>query len=187
LKPRAKRPSGGLKPPIGNQRSLDVKKGDVSFVIVDNKPHLNAHGSEYFAKRSKVFYLVTTNKSHPAYTLKEKYPNIKILHYENEIDFVDVFKRFKEDYGIERVTIQTGGTLNAHLLRLGLIDRILIVIAPCMIGGNSTQSLIGGESLHTEEDLKKIKPLKLTKCEALKDSYIRLEYDVINETIIEEL
>lgn len=73
-----------------------------------------------------------------------------ILFYENKIDFVDVFQRFKKEFGIERITIQTGGTLNAELLRLGLINEVSIVVAPALIGGKNTQSLIGGESFHNE-------------------------------------
>ncbi|HSW88624.1 MAG TPA: dihydrofolate reductase family protein, partial [Candidatus Saccharimonadales bacterium] len=95
-------------------------------------------------------------------------------------------RRFKEEFGIEKITIQTGGTLNAELLRLGLIDKVSIVVAPCLIGGRNTQSLIGGESLHTEEDLKKIKALKFIKCDILKNSYLHVQYEVINQTSIDK-
>lgn len=169
-----------------NKRDLSkVQKDDVSFVIVDSRPHLNEHGTEYFALKSKVFYLVTSNKSHPAFKLKEKYPNIEILYYPKEIDFVDVFRRFKKEYGIKRVTIQTGGTLNATLLRLKLIDRVSIVIAPCLIGGKDTPSLISGESLHTEKDLTQVKALELTSVKKLKNNYLHVVYKVINETKLE--
>lgn len=168
-----------------NKRDLsEVEKTSVSFVIVDNKPHLDAQGTEYFAKRSKVFYLITTNKNHPAFKLKEKYPNIEIIFYPKEIDFVDVFKRLKIDYGIKRVTIQTGGTLNATLLRLKLIDRVSIVIAPCLIGGKNTSSLISGASLHTEKELPHVKALKLLSCKKLKNNYLHAIYRVINDTVV---
>lgn len=165
-----------------NKRDLSkiVKEKSLCFVVVDNKPHLDSHGTEYFAKRSKTFYLVTTNKNHPAFKLKDQYPNIEILYYKKEIDFINVFKRFKKDYGIKRVTIQTGGTLNATLLRLKLIDRVSIVIAPCLIGGKDTPSLIGGASLHTNRDLPHVKALNLLSCKKLKYNYLHLIYNVIN-------
>lgn len=178
--------SGRVQVKVGvNQRTWEKDRDDVSFVVVDNKSHLDKNGTEYFAKRSDHFYLITTNKNHPAFGMKDKYPTMHILFYENKIDFIDVFHRFKKDFGIKRVTIQTGGTLNAELLRLGLIDRVSIVIAPVLIGGNNTQSLVGGESLHNEADLLKIKALKLVKNETLKNSYIHLVYQVLNETKIE--
>lgn len=177
--------SGKVQAKVGaNQRTWDKERDDVSFVVVDNKPHLDRRGTEYFAKRSDNFYLITTNKNHPAFELQNEYPTMSILFYENKVDFVDVFNRFKEEFNIDRITIQTGGTLNAEFLRLGLIDKVSIVVAPCLIGGKDTQSLIGGESLHNEEDLKKIKALKLTKCDVLENSYLHVQYDVINETVV---
>jgi len=178
--------SGRVQVKVGvNERKWTRKEhDDVSFIIIDSRPHLDKNGVEYFAKRSKIFYVITTNKNHPAFLLKNKYSNIKILFYEKNIDFVDAFNTLKQKYGIQNITIQTGGTLNAELLKLKLIDRISIVIAPCLIGGRNTQSLIGGESSHTGIDLKHIKSLSLKKCDILKNSYLHLQYDVINETVI---
>jgi 2,5-diamino-6-(ribosylamino)-4(3H)-pyrimidinone 5'-phosphate reductase len=91
----------------------------------------------------------------------------------------------KRQYGYQQLTIESGGTLNAVLLRQGLIDHMVLVVAPLLVGGKTTSSLKDGESLQTEEDLIHLKALKLVRCETLRDSYIRLEYDVINETIID--
>ena len=177
--------SGRVQAKVGvNQRKWEKEPDNVSFVVVDNKPHLDRRGVEYFAKRSDQFYLITIGKNHPVFTVQDKYPNLHILYYDDEIDFVDVFRKFKEEFGIERVTIQTGGTLNAELLRLGLIDYVSLVVAPCMIGGKDTQSLIGGESLHTQEDLHKIKALELISCVILNNSYLHLKYKVMNPTQI---
>ena len=66
-----------------------------------------------------------------------------------------------------------------------LIDKISIVIAPALIGGKETSTLIDGESLQTFEELKKIKALKLIENKTLNNSYINLKYEVINETKIE--
>lgn len=93
-----------------------------------------------------------------------------------------VQEEFKQKYGAEKVTIQSRGTLNAIFLRKKLIDKVSIVIAPALIGGKDTSSLIDGESLATFEDLKSIKALKLEKSEVLEDSYLHLTYQVINET-----
>jgi 2,5-diamino-6-(ribosylamino)-4(3H)-pyrimidinone 5'-phosphate reductase len=82
------------------------------------------------------------------------------------------------------MTIQTGGTLNSILLREKLIDKLSIVIAPALIGGKETPTLIDGNSLQTFEDIRKIKALKLIENRTLDDSYINLKYEVINETEI---
>ncbi len=164
-----------------NEKDFDAKQSPVSFVVVDSKPHLNAHGCGYLAKKYKTLYLITTNKNHPFSNLKQKYSHIKIILYANKINFIDAFRRLGNEHIIDKMTIQSGSTLNAHLLRLGLIDEISIVIAPCLIGGENTKSLIGGDSIRTEKDLEKIKPLKLVSCELLKNSYLHLKYEVIND------
>ena len=175
--------SGKVQAKIGvNERPFPTKKDDVCFVMVDNEPHLNEHGVEYFAQRSPYFYLITTNASHPAFAMQEKYPIIRILFYSVNIDFVDAFRKLKEEYYVEKMTIQSGGELNAELIRNGLINKVMIVIAPALIGGRNTATLVDGESLHTESELNKIKALELTNIEKLDNSYICLHYDVINKT-----
>ncbi len=170
-----------------NERTKEPDKIDVNFIIIDSSPHLTKKGVEYMAKWCNTLYLVTTNKKHPAYAVKQQHPNIQIVEYEKEVDLADLLQKMKEQFGAEKITIQSGGTLNAAWIRQGLIDKISIVVAPCLIGGKDTQSLIGGESLHNEEDLKKIKVLKLTKCNILENNYLHVQYEVLNETIVEQV
>lgn len=176
--------SGKVQAKIGaNIKKDEVKKVPVDFLIIDNKPHLNSVGIDYFLRKGNKLFLITTNKNHPVFEKKDD-SNIFIIHYEKKIDFDDLFLRLKQEYCVDRITIQTGGTLNSVLLRKGLIDHVSIVIAPVLIGGENTSTLIDGESLHITEDLKHVKALKLIKCDVLNDSYIHLYYDVINSTEI---
>lgn len=168
-----------------NTRDKKPEKMGCSFIIVDNKPHLNNKGVEYLSKWVKTLYLVTTNKSHPAYSLAETLPNIKIINYVNQVNLAQLFSKLKTEHGIERITIQSGGTLNAELIRQNLIDEVSIVIAPCLIGGKNTPTLMDGESLHTEKDLKKIKSLALKEVKTLEGSYLHLRYLVSKDTKID--
>src|SRR3989338_1827407 len=161
-----------------NERTDEPAKLPVSFVVVDNEPHLKESGVVYLAKKSDKLILATTNTSHPAFQAKEKHPNIEIISYDTQIDFSDLFKRLRTDYKADRLTIQSGGTLNSVLLREGLIDRVLLVVAPALIGGRNTSTLIDGESLHSPDELNKIRALELVQATALKDSYLLLEYKV---------
>ncbi len=171
--------TGKVQAKIGVNEKKEVSKIPVNFVVVDNKPHLSDVGVDYFIKKSKKFFLITTNKSHPAFQ-KVNAENLEIMYYEKQIDFQDLFQKFKDAHNIDAITIQSGGTLNAVLLREGLIDQISIVVAPCLIGGKDTATLIDGKSLSTIADLELIKPLVLKKCETLANSYIHLQYDVVN-------
>lgn len=101
------------------------------------------------------------------------------MEYAGAVDFVDLFTRLHTRYGIDRVTIQSGGELNAVLLRAGLIDRVQVVVAPCLIGGRTTSTLVDGNPLRTVTDVASIQPLRLRRSQPLEDSYLSLEYDVI--------
>lgn len=164
-----------------NNRDTEPKKIGVDFVIIDSKPHLTEKGVVYLAKWVKKLYLVTTNKKHPAFTVQKFHDNIVPILFEKGINLKELLTQLKVQFGVKRITIQSGGTLNAYWVREGLIDRVKIVVAPCLIGGSDTQSLIGGESLHTEEDLKKIKSLELISIKKLKYSYLEVVYKVKND------
>ncbi len=173
--------SGRVFEKIGmNEKTDEPQKTPVSFIVIDNKPHLNKNGTTYLAKKSKTLYIVTTNSEHPAFELKKEFPNIEILKYEKKIDLADTLKKLKQEYGVDRITIQTGGTMNASWVREGLIDRILLVVAPAMVGGKDTPTLMDGESLHSEDELFKIKSLELVQAKPLENSYLLLEYKVNN-------
>lgn len=179
--------SGKVMAKIGvNTKTNTPEKMGCSFIIVDNKPHLTISGVEYLCKWVKTLFLVTSNQNHPAFSLKESHPNLEVIYFQDKVNFTDLFSKLKGDYLIDRVTIQSGGLLNSELLRAGLIDEISLVIAPCLIGGDKTQSLIGGESLHCELDLLKIKALKLKECKVLEQSYLHLSYTVIDQTVIDK-
>lgn len=161
-----------------NERTEPPTKIPVSFVIIDNEPHLTEQGISYLSCWVSTLYLVTTNKSHPA--LSANLDNVVVLSFDEVIDFSSLFTNLHQQYKVERMTIQSGGTLNATLLRAGLIDHLSLVVAPVLVGGRNTSSLIDGESLHTLVDLQHLKPAKLVSCSQLDDSYLHLRYDVIN-------
>ncbi len=176
--------TGRVMAKIGVNISKDEpKKMIVDFVIIDNKPHLKKSGLLYLTKWVKTLYLVTNNKNHPAFKLKTD--NIKVIYYPDKINFDNLFIKLKKEYKINKITIQSGGTLNATLLRKKLIDKVSLVIAPCLIGGNNTPTLIDGDCINTEKELLNIKALKLNKCEVLKHSYLHLTYDVMKDTNLE--
>ena len=168
--------SGRVQDKIGVNTADMPDKTPVSFVIIDNK-HLQEHGVRYFCALSKQFVLVTSNEKHPAFEIEED--NLRIL-YQNELSLKDVLTKLKSEYGCERITIQTGGTLNELFLREKLIDNIDIVVAPVLIGGKDTSTLIDGTSIMSESELSKTGVLKLQECTVLKDSYLRLRYEVIH-------
>ena len=161
-----------------NEKTDEPEKTPVSFIVVDNKPHLTREGIRYLAKKSQRLLVITTNKTHPAYAVQEIMPNVEVVFYAQRIDFADLMRKLYSKYKVDTLTVQSGGTLNTTLIRDGLIDRIMLVVAPALIGGRMTSTLLDGESLHITSDLTKVRVLELVRATPLRNSYLLLEYVV---------
>ena len=151
------------------------EKSPVSFVILDNH-HLTEHGVQYFSAFSKEYVLVTTNPEHPGFGVEAD--NLHII-LQKELSLSEMLITLKSDFGCERITIQSGGTLNSLFLREKLFDYIDVVVAPVLIGGKDTATLVDGESLRNGCGLDKLGTLELVEFIKLDNSYIRLRYKVI--------
>ncbi len=168
--------SGRVQAKIGVNTKEMPNKTPVSFAIIDNG-HLDGHGVRYLCALSKELVLITSNREHPAFSTEEN--NIHII-YQEKLSAKDALARLKSEYGCERLTIQTGGTLNGLFLREKLFDYVDIVVAPVLIGGKDTATLIDGRSLLSKQELSELGALKLRECVVLENSYLRLRYQVIS-------
>lgn len=173
--------TGRVMEKIGINERTDIPERieGLTFVIVDNAPHMTASGLKYLATRGSKVIIVTTNKNHPAFEAQKDIPELNILCYD-ELNLEQMLCDIRGKYGAERLTIQSGGTLNGAFLRADLIDYVNIVIAPVLVGGKDTSTTIDGESISSPEELNKIRPMQLEECRALNDSYVQLKYKVIH-------
>jgi len=69
--------------------------------------------------------------------------------------------------------------VNGLFLREKLFDFVDLVVAPVLVGGKDTATLIDGKSLMNENELSKLGVMKLVECKVLKDSYLRLRYEIV--------
>ena len=168
--------TGRVQEKMGANRKDPQAKTPVSFVILDNH-HLAEKGVRYFCARARTFVLITSNKAHPAFDVKEE--NLHIILQE-KTDLKDALARLKREFGCERLTVQSGGTVNGLFLREKLFDYVDVVVAPALVGGKDTATLIDGQSLTGRDELGGLGVLKLEDCAVLEDSYIRLRYRVIS-------
>ncbi len=167
--------TGRVQAKMGVNTKEKPAKTPVSFVLLDNH-HLNEQGIQYFCAKSKQFVLITTNRTHPAFNVKEE--NLHII-FQEKLSLVAALTILKEQFGCEKLTIQSGGTVNGLFLREKLFDYVDIVVAPALIGGKDTATLIDGQSLQTKDELDKLGVLRLMEATPLQDSYLRLRYQVI--------
>ena len=168
--------SGRVQEKMGVNTKEMPDKTSVSFAVIDNS-HLTEHGIRYFCALSKEFVLITSNAGHPAFQVDED--NLHII-CQSELSLTDALAKLKSEFGCQRITIQSGGTLNGLFLREKLFDYVDIVVAPILIGGKDTSSLIDGQSLSSERELSKLGVLRLQECKVLENSYLRLRYEVIH-------
>lgn len=157
-----------------NVRELPAKT-PVSFVLLDNR-HLNEHGVRYFCAKSRQFVLITSNREHPAFGVGEE--NLHIL-FQEQLSLAHALAQLKTQFGCQRLTVQSGGTVNGLFLREKLFDFVDLVVAPVLIGGRDTATLVDGPSLRTREELSQLGVLRLLEAQTLQDSYVRLRYQVI--------
>ena len=160
-----------------NNKKEYHNKVEVNFIIIDNKPHLNENGIDYICHWVEKLILVTTNKNHIAYSLKDKYDNLDILFYE-ELDLKKLLEDLYSEYNVDKLTLQSGGNLNGLFVRENLIDYVNIVIAPLLVGGKDVSTLIDGKAIESDRELDKLRALELIECNKLEDSYVQLKYKV---------
>ena len=178
--------SGRVLEKVGlNNKKEAPHKEPLRFVVIDRKPHLNENGINYLCNWLERLFIVTNNLEHPAFELRSKHKNLETIYHENEIDCADLLVELKKNHNIEKITVESGGTLNSVFFRNGLIDHMKIVVAPLIVGGKDTSSLVDGFSFTEQSQLYMLKALKLRECKKLENSYLLLEYDVINKTVIE--
>jgi len=167
--------TGRVQAKMGVNTKPTPEKTPVSFVLADNH-HLEEHGIRYFCTLSKEFVLITSNADHPAFQVQEE--NLHII-YQKEFSLKAALQELKKQFGCERLTVQSGGTFNSIFLREKLLDYVNVIVAPVLVGGKDTATLIDGRSLMASDELSQLGVLKLQECTVLEDSYLRLNYKVI--------
>lgn len=86
---------------------------------------------------------------------------------------VDMRKAYRilQAFGIQRVMVEGGGTLNAELFRLGLVNEFWLKIAPRIFGGADAPTVVDGKGVDATLELQDVK--RVTK------NFIVVKYKVI--------
>ncbi len=66
--------------------------------------------------------------------------------------------------GLKRILLEGGGTLNWEMLRSGLVDEIRIAIAPLVIGGRDTITLVEGKGVSNLGDALEMELVDVSRC-----------------------
>jgi len=91
-----------------------------------------------------------------------------------KIDFPLLLDILVEKYGVKKLIIEGGSTLNWLMLHNRLVDEIRIIHMPFIVGGTDTPSLVGGERLYSENEMISLTLKKTSMC----GTNLITEYDV---------
>ena len=99
-----------------------------------------------------------------------------IICGKEKVDLVKLMEILYEK-GIRKILLEGGGTLNWSMLKNGLVDEVIVAIAPVIVGGKSAVTLVDGEGFdYVDQGVK----LRLKRYYLLGEDII-LEYEVIRD------
>jgi 2,5-diamino-6-(ribosylamino)-4(3H)-pyrimidinone 5'-phosphate reductase len=118
--------------------------------------------------------LFTTRQTDPAQVVRLRQTGADVFVLgETRVDLVAALRVLKER-GVQRLLVEGGGTLNAELLRLDVVDEIHLYVAPLIFAGASAPTLADGPGLPRDAAI----PLDLRSVEALDGGGILLSYHI---------
>jgi 2,5-diamino-6-(ribosylamino)-4(3H)-pyrimidinone 5'-phosphate reductase len=93
---------------------------------------------------------------------------------EQRVDIAATLSQLRAE-GVQRLLVEGGGTLNAELLKQGLVDELFVYIAPLIFGGSTAPTFADGFGFNQAEAIR----LKLLHGEMQEDGGILASYAVL--------
>jgi 2,5-diamino-6-(ribosylamino)-4(3H)-pyrimidinone 5'-phosphate reductase len=118
----------------------------------------------------------TTPQEHLAYL--ERAGVERITAGSVQVDMETALSELRTRYGVERVRVDSGGTLNGVLLKLGLVDEVSLLVAPVLMGDNSSRPFYHSHVPGSADSGGHV-GLRLTHLEQLEGDNLWLKYDVV--------
>ena len=87
-----------------------------------------------------------------------------IVAGKNHVELPQLLTILKENFGINKLMIEGGPTLNWHMLHDRLVDEIRLIHLPFIVGGADTPSLVGGMHINTEDEMIRLNLKKFYLC-----------------------
>jgi diaminohydroxyphosphoribosylaminopyrimidine deaminase/5-amino-6-(5-phosphoribosylamino)uracil reductase len=133
-------PSGGGKDPLR--------------IILDARARLPL-GSRVIHPASEAKTLLVTSVSSPGERVEElRAQGVEVWSMEEEDGRIPLRSLLKRLGGqqIMSLMIEGGSEVNASALEEGIVDKVVLFLAPRLIGGSSAPSLVGGKGIHDLEE-----------------------------------
>lgn len=155
------------------QQGLSVNPIKVGVVT---KAYLRADSRFLNAGPAQVIIFTTTQTELVQIELLERQGVQVFVMGDQQIDLKLAMQKLME-VGVRRLLVESGGILNESLLRLGLVDEIMIYVAPLIFGGENAPTFASGVGLSQEEALR----LHLVAVNRLGDGGMLMHYFPVYE------
>jgi 2,5-diamino-6-(ribosylamino)-4(3H)-pyrimidinone 5'-phosphate reductase len=83
---------------------------------------------------------------------------------EEDVDLPLLLQILWKDFGVRKLMIEGGPTLNWHMLQHRLVDEIRLIHLPFIVGGADTPSLVGGMHIESEEEMIRLEMTRFYLC-----------------------
>lgn len=159
-----------------------VKGRNPARVIVDSRGRLPAD-SRLLKTARKVRTIVAVTEQAPSENtgmMERAGAQVVVVPSAGSPPAVDLEALFRilEKMGFKNVLAEGGGELNWSLLRLGLADRLVVTVAPRLVGGRVATTLVEGDGF---EAVSKGIRLELARAQRVKKTgELVLYYDIIS-------
>ncbi len=134
-------------------------------IVVDSRLKIPYKARVLSSDPSVPTIIATTELAPPKRVKAVEKHGVKVLVLENKGDRVDLGILIKKlgDMEIANLLIEGGPEVSASALREGIVDKIIIILAPKIIGGVKSKGSIGGEGIESLKDSIPIENIKIKR------------------------
>lgn len=127
------------------------------------------------AKRIDTIIITTENapKEKIIKLQEKKIQVISIKEKDGKVDLKKAFEKLEKEFHLKSLLVEGGGEINWSLIKDNIFDELMLSIAPIIIGGRESISLVGGAGF---ANINKCCKLKLIKSYKRKNDEIFLHY-----------
>ena len=115
-------------------------------IVVDSSLRIPIESKLVEGAREIKTIIATTNRADYEKSLSLKEKGVIVLITEDinkQVDLVDLMKKLGE-MKIDSILLEGGATLNFSALSQGIVDKVQVYIAPMIIGGEKSKTIVGG-------------------------------------------
>ena len=129
-------------------------------IIVDSTLKISMDSKVLQNKDNKTI-IVTTKRANINSMQELLKKNIQVIIIEEKNGQVDLSALIKKlgELGIDSILLEGGSTLNYSALEENIVDKVMVYIAPKIIGGESSKKSVGGRGIDKLKDAFKLKDI----------------------------